>query len=447
MPFATLPNSAHYWLRNGRIPRVLMADSSLGEHLAAIAAPPLWEDLVAVDIEIQQGQILRILPPEPGPSAAVSGVDLAGGLVWPCFADLHTHLDKGHMWPRMPNPDGTFDQALSSVLADYEKKWPPEDLYRRMNFGLRCSYAHGTQAIRTHLDAFGPSQGADSMAVFNALAREWAGRLTLQAVCLVGTEVYLTPEGEALADVMAESGGLLGAVTEMGPDLDKQLDRLFELAMERGLNLDLHVDESLDPTDTALGRVAQAKLRHGFTGSVVCGHCCSLSVQSPEVVTETINLVKQAEIGIVSLPMCNLYLQDRQAGRMPRFRGVTLLHELQAAGVPVALASDNCRDPFYAYGDHDGLEVFTQAARMGHLDRPYGAWPQAVSRTPAQLMGLDLGLVAENQPADLVVFKARTFNELMSRPQADRVVIRNGLAIDTTLPDYAELDDLVSFTP
>ena len=36
---------------------------------------------------------------------------------------------------------------------------------------------------------------------------------------------------------------------------------------------------------------------------------------------------------------------------------------------------------------------------------------------------------------------ART--ELLSRPQSDRTVLRNGVAIDTTLPDYRELDDLM----
>jgi len=39
--------------------------------------------------------------------------------------------------------------------------------------------------------------------------------------------------------------------------------------------------------------------------------------------------------------------------------------------------------------------------------------------------------------------KARSYNELLSRPQGDRTVFRNGIVIDTTLPDYAELDDLI----
>jgi cytosine deaminase len=46
-------------------------------------------------------------------------------------------------------------------------------------------------------------------------------------------------------------------------------------------------------------------------------------------------------------------------------------------------------------------------------------------------------------PADLVLLSARNWTELNARPQADRIVLRQGVAIDTSLPDYRELDDLM----
>ncbi|WP_346293818.1 cytosine deaminase [Sphaerothrix gracilis] len=442
--FATLPAGDRYWLLNARVPLVFLDSRREWSPLPHLSHPPVAEDLVAVDIEISSGQITCLQPAgQPLPPEAV-GLDIQKGLIWPCFVDAHTHLDKGHIWERMPNPDGTFDSALAVVAKDREKRWDAEDLYRRMNFGLKCSYAHGTQAIRTHLDAFG-DQAATSVEVFQVLRREWEGRIALEGVCLVSLDYYQTAQGEQLADLMAEAGGILGGVTQMGPDLDDQLDRLFSLAQERNLALDLHTDESLDPNDITLRHVAMAKQRHGFSAQVTCAHCCSLSVQAPAVANATMDWVKETEIAIISLPMCNLYLQDRQPQRMPRYRGVTLLHELKQRGILVILASDNCRDPFFAYGDHDALEVFTQSARIGHLDRPFADWPLAVTRLPGELMGLpDSGRIATGSSADLIVFKARTFNELLARPQSDRIVIRKGQAIDTTLPDYAELDDLMA---
>jgi cytosine deaminase len=405
--------------------------------------------LVTIDLEIQDGRITQVLPARTcdlsqvtiaeGQSKTI--VDLKSGQLWPCFVDMHTHLDKGHIWPRSPNPNGSFDQALETTAQDSDH-WTVEDLYARMEFGLKCSYAHGTQAIRTHLDS---ADRLEEMVwpVFEALRDQWRDRVILQGVSLAPSTYYLTPAGERLADRVAATGGILGAVLFRGLDWQRSLDRLFELAQERNLALDFHVDESGNPDDRSLHAVALAKLRHGFTQRVICGHCCSLAVQPEAVAAETIALVKEADLGVVSLPLCNLYLQDRQDARTPRWRGVTALRELKAAQVPLALASDNCRDPFYGFGDHDLLEVFRESVRIAHLDQPYGDWPAAVTQTPATLMGLsNCGAIGVGYPADLILFRGRSFSELLSRPQHDRQVIRQGQFIEAQLPDYAELDRL-----
>lgn len=441
-----LSTLTHYWLINSHIPEPLMVrDKQEKSHDQTAGRSDLsnQDNLLCVDIEILDGEIASIVAAGTLAEYNAPCVDLHRGMVFPCFVDLHTHLDKGHIWERATNPDGTFANALTTAQADTERFWNSEDIYYRMQFGLKCSYAHGTKAIRTHLDTFDRQQWVMSFKVFKTLQHEWADRLVLQAVCLPSLDYFLTPEGEQLANLVAEGGGVIGGFMPMNPDIESQLERTFILAKERNLDLDFHADETANPGSIMLNLVAQATLRHHYQGRVVCGHCCSLAMQHPETANNTINLVKQAEIGIVSLPMCNLYLQDREPGRTPRWRGVTLLHELRQAGVPVAIASDNCRDPFYGFGDHDALEVFTMSAKIAHMDRPYGNWCRSITTTPADLMGLStVGRIGVGLPADLVVFRARHYSELLSRPQTDRQVIRNGRAIDTTLPDYAELDHL-----
>ena len=441
-----LPSTSNYLLKNSRVPASLLEMKSIAQSTSTVATTGSENNFCLVDLEIAAGAIAQIIPAGTKPvssSGDIPVVDLQGGLVWPCFVDMHTHLDKGHIWERSPNPDGTFASAIEAVRADAQKNWNADDVYRRMEFGLKCSYAHGTKAIRTHIDSAG-EQGTVSLEVFEALQAEWGDRLILQAVSLVSLDYFLTPAGEKLADRIAQIGGILGGFAYMNPDLDKQLDRVFALAKERNLNLDFHTDENDDPDSVTLQQVAKTAIGHQFSGQIICGHCCSLAVQPSDLVTETLALVKAANIGIVSLPMCNLYLQDRQSQATPRWRGVTLVHELKAAGIRVAVASDNCRDPFYGFGDHDVLEVFNMAVRIAHLDRPWGDWPCAVTKTPADLMGLpNLGRIAVGLPADLILFKARNFSELLSRAQGDRTVLRQGREIDTTLPDYRELDDLL----
>ena len=265
--------------------------------------------------------------------------------------------------------------------------WTADDIRARFEFGLRCALAHGTVAIRTHLDSPAPHHRT-VWPVFRELRAEWAERIALQAVALVTWDDLDGRHDHELADLVAESGGVFGCVPHMVPDIDARLDRVFALAAERGLDLDFHVDETGDARACSLRHVAEAALRNRFRGQVLCGHCCSLALQDSADAERTLDLVSEAGIAVVSLPMCNLYLMNRVPGRTPRWRGVTLLHEMAARGIPVALASDNCRDPFYAYGDHDLVEVFREGARIAHLDRPVGVWPAAVTRTPAEIMGL-----------------------------------------------------------
>ncbi len=430
---------SHYWLINAHIPQCLLTQGF--DHQLVTK-----EGLIACDLEIEAGEIIAIYSSESRSNIEqpIPIWDLKRGIVLPCFIDMHTHLDKGHIWERSPNPDGTFNGALTAVGGDLHSKHESnyldyEDIYRRMEFGLKSSYAQGTKAIRTHLDCPSP-QFELSLKVFKDLQSEWSDRLVLQAASLVNLDEYTGKKGEVLADRMAELGGVLGGVAYPNPDLETELDRLFQLATERDLDLDLHSDENDNPTSQTLKAIAQTALLYTFKGHLVCGHCCSLAVQSETDIEETLELVKAAQIGIVSLPMCNLYLQDRRPYRTPRWRGITLIHELKQKGIPVAIASDNVRDPFFAFGNHDGLEVFTTAVRIAHLDTPYGDWIKAITTTPADLMKLESNYISVGATADLIIFKARYYSELLSRPQSDRHVLRNGNLINTTLPDYSELD-------
>jgi cytosine deaminase len=390
--------------------------------------------LVRTSISIADGRIA---------DGRFAEVDMAGAMVLPCFVDMHTHLDKGHIWPRAANPDGTFMGALTTVGADRAANWSAEDVRARMSFGLRSAYAHGTRAIRTHLDSLAP-QDAISFGVFRELREEWKGRIDLQASCLVGCDT-MEPDGAFLttADIVAASGGVLGMVTYPIPDLKEKLTAFFRLAAARGLHADFHVDETGDPSVATLRMIAETVIETGFDAPVVVGHCCSLAVQEEAEAFRTLDLVAKAGLNVVSLPMCNLYLQDRKADRTPRWRGITLVHEMKARGINVSFASDNTRDPFYAYGDLDMVEVMRQATRIAHLDHSAEDWTQAFLGNPARACGFRMPSLAPGAPADLVICRAREWTELFARPQSDRIVLRAGRGIDRTLPCYSELDHLM----
>lgn len=419
MDFATLPTGT-FTLKNVTVPAAVLGQSG---------------DLICTDFGITDGKITAPAGPE---------VDMGRAMVLPLFVDSHTHLDKGHILPRAQNPDGSFIGALTNVRADHAN-WTPQDVKTRANFSIRAAYAHGTRAIRTHVDSMN-GQHARSWPVLAELRDAWAGKVDLQMASLISCEGYDLPEYNDIAETVAKYDGALGMVSYPMDDLKRVLLGHLETAGNLGLALDFHTDETMDPTSETLRLIAECVIETGFDAPVLLGHCCSLSVQDEARALSTLDLVAKAGLDVVSLPMCNMYLQDRHAARTPRGRGVTLVHEMKARGIKVSFASDNTRDPFYAYGDMDMVEVMRMATRIAHLDHSDPDWVLSFSTTPAEVCGFAPTTLVAGSPADFVICKARNWNELFARPQSDRIVLRDGLAIDRTLPDYAELDPLFEVT-
>jgi len=436
------PAASRYALRRVHLPASILSDLPPG--------PIDHDDLVLCDLVIEDGKIAEVAV--AGSVATELGPDLDRSLVLPGMLDAHAHLDKGHIVPRARNMTGDLLGAAAASGPDRAARWHAEDVRRRLEFGLQTAHAKGVVAIRTHLDSLAP-QPAITFPVFRKLRDEWAGKVDLQPSTICPIDIFLTDQGQQLADRVAEIGGNLGSGTRfvapmsslVPPEFDVAMDRMFTLAEERSLDLDMHVDESSDPEARTLIRIARLAVKRKFKGRILAGHCCALALQTDEFITDTMDACKDAGIEFVSLPAVNLYLQARGTDRRtPHWRGVTLMHELKAHGLNVAIGGDNVRDPFYGYGDHDMLENFTQAVKIAHLDHPHDDWVTAVTSVPAEIMNLpQLGRIGQGRGADLIVLKARDWSETLSRFQADRVVIRNGKAIDTALPDYRELDDLV----
>ena len=437
-PFA-LPRSRRYVLRKARV---------LGRSLPEPIGPLDFDGFALLDILVDEGRVAKVTPAGAIAFGDIAEVAMSGRIVLPLFVDVHTHIDKGHIWRRKRNPTGDFPTALKAVIEDRTVNWTAADVAARMEFSLRSAHAYGTTALRTHIDSVG-AQTRISWPVLAEARERWRGRIELQASPLFSIEYALDDSHMADIEAMldAHGTGILGAVTYMVPRLSEGLVRLFELAERKGWELDFHVDESADPAARSLKVVADMAIERRFERRILVGHCCSLALQEDDERKKTIDAVARAGLSVVSLPMCNMFLQDREPGRTPRWRGVTALHELKSAGVRVMIASDNTRDPFYPYGDLDMMETWREGVRILHLDYPFADWALAVSAVPAEAMGLDLGSLREGGRADMILTRARDFPELLARPQSNRIVVRGGEASTAELPDYSELDALYGLAP
>ncbi len=414
-------------LTGARLPRWLLPPDW---PLAADGATP-----ALARIDIAGGQVTRVAPAQPA-ATATAGWDVGGAPVLPGLVDAHTHLDKAFILPRIGAVEPGLLGAIGAVIRDRDH-WTREDLRQRAERGLQWAWEAGTTHLRTHVDWWDPAAPPLAWEVMSELAAEWRGRLRIEQVALIKLGLF-QDRGTArrLAARVAATGAhaLLGGFVHTSNWDPAALRELVLAAQAHDLDLDLHVDEELNPAAQGLAHTAALLRETGFAGRVVCGHNCALAAQPEAQALATLDAVARAPITLVSLPITNLLLQDAATGRTPRQRGLTLVHEARARGIPLLFASDNVQDPFCRVGSLDLIDTMLAAALAGQLDDPFDTWSQALcrgdwlQRTPSAGPS---GLVGAS--ADFVVFPTASADAWPSRC-APRVVLRAGRAVGTAAP-------------
>jgi cytosine/creatinine deaminase len=369
----------------------------------------------AYDVQLEGEHVADIRPVDGDPE----------GILLPAFVDVHAHLDKTYTVEEVGAVQGDLFAAIER-MKQHQERWTGPEIQERMTRALAEAWRSGTRAIRTHLD-WPDARTPAALPVFQRLRERWAQRVELQFVALTPLDVYEDPvAGAAIAAAVAQAGGVLGAFIYRNQHLDQKLVRFFQLANQHGLSVDFHVDEGLHRDAVGLRWIAELGPRLGFGGGrITCSHCCSLSVQPPQVAAETLAVAARAGLHLVGLPTTNLYLQGAWDGT-PVERGITRLREAADAGIRGCIATDNVADGFYPYGSYDLLETFSLGVQLAHLAPAIG-WVDAITTNPARAMGLAWdGRIAPGCPADLVLLAARGEYELLTPAGRRRTVIRRG---------------------
>ena len=351
-------------------------------------------------------------------------------LALPAAVEPHCHLDKAFTWSQAPNPSGTMAGALAANLREHRSR-SAVAVAERMNRALGAAWRQGYRALRSHLDLGGR---AGSQATWDAVTHTWDAwrdRLQLQAVALAPLEFWSTTAGGHLARQLARLGGGLGGAlahhNTRGSPWREHLAGMLRLAADHGCMVDLHMDETCDPRSRCLEGLLELLEQEPLPVSVTVSHGCSLAQHTPEHLRRTAERLAALRIPLVSLPTTNLWLQDRSSGRRtPRLRGLAPVHELQDAGVTVAIGGDNVADPWFPGGNFDPVELWRFAIPVTHLH----PWEQRglipFTRAPAQVLGLAWdGVLGNGCPADLILSEASSWQAMLARPQRLRV-LRDG---------------------
>lgn len=393
-----------------------------------------------VDVGIADGRISAIAG-----HLATQGreeIDAGGNLLSPPFVDAHFHMDAtlSYGLPRV-NASGTLLEGIA-LWGELKPLLTQEALVERALQYCDWAVAKGLLAIRSHVDVC----DARLLAVEALLQvkKQVAPYLDLQLVAFPQDGVLRSAGAldnlRRALDLGVEVVGGIPHFERTMADGAESVRILCEIAVERGLRVDMHCDESDDPLSRHIETLAYHAQRLGLQGRVNGSHLTSMHSMDNYYVSKLLPLIAEAEVSAVANPLINITIQGRH-DTYPKRRGMTRVPEMLAAGIPVAFGHDCVMDPWYSLGSGDMLEV----AHMGlHVAQMTGqdamrACYAAVTTTPARILGLQGYGLAPGCHADMVLLDARDPVEALRLRAARLWVMRRGKVIARGQPAHAQV--------
>ena len=330
------------------------------------------------------------------------------GIIIPKLTNIHAHLDKTGTHKRINKKAKSLFEAIEFMDKD-KLLWTEDDIYERAEKAIQDAWRNGTGFIRTHIDWI-EEKTPLAWNVLLSLQEKWKSKVVIELASLSPLDL-LPSKGEQICKVIKKNNSILGAFIYMNDNLEEKIKSVFEIADKYSLNLDFHVDEGLDKDANGIDYIIKYTNIFGMKNKVLCSHACSLSIRDENEVLKILEGAAHAGIGLTCLPSTNLWLQDNNENRTPRFRGLAPIIEAKNFGIPIMIASDNCQDSFYPYGNHDLLEIFKLALISGHLDE--NVWFESITNLPCNWMGFNC-LISEGSDATFLKFNENSVSEIIS---------------------------------
>jgi len=388
----------------------------------AVTTPP--RDVLIVD-----GLISKIADSIDDATAqsAETTIDLTGHLLLPAAAEPHAHLDKAFLAERVDNRTGDLIGAIDAMIS-MSGQITFDDTVERAERAARLMAANGYTAVRTHADTV-EHNGLQNVEALVEVRRRVAGVIDVEIVALTGANVVGPPGAThraLLCDALGAGADLVGGCPhlEEGHAIEAATDVFLQIAVDAGVGVDLHTDETLDPMVMGLEYLAE-QVVDGFPHRVTASHCVSLGQRTPGDQQRIAELVAAAGIGVVTLPHTNLWLGGRNQQPVPR--GLTAVDALRSAGVMVAAGADNLQDPFNPMGRACPFETASLMVLVAH-DLPHLAW-ESVSTASRSVLGLAHNGISERAVADLLVVPGGSLRGAIAEGPAGRRVFRAGRAV------------------
>jgi cytosine deaminase len=357
------------------------------------------------DLGIMAGKIVAL---EPNLAAEGEAIDLGGRLVSSGFIETHIHLDKSCILDRCSSERGDLEEAIGEA-AKAKAAFTPEDVHARAVRTLEKAILQGTTHMRTHLEV-DPGVGLRSLEGVLPLIREYAWAIDLE-ICVFPQEGLLNNPGtdELMLEALRRGCRVVGGAPYTDSNPPGQIDRVFEMARDFDLDVDMHLDFGPSAEAMDVEHVCRRTQEFRYGGRVAIGHvtkATSLPLPQFEAMAKSL---ADAGVALTVLPATDLYLMGRHHTHDHNVtRGVVPAHKLLRHGVNCSLSSNNILNPFTPFGDCSLMRMANLYANICQVGKKADMREcfNMITQRPAQLLRLKDYGVAVGNSADLVVLDA-----------------------------------------
>ena len=384
-----------------------------------------------MDIGVSGGRIVAI---EPAIEADAKRFEGRGRLACAGLIETHIHLDKARLLDRCPAEPG---RAISPVhyVAPFKPAITEEDVRRRAEQTLRECLIHGTTRIRTHVEV-DPGIGMRGFDGVASLVEDyrWAVDIELCVFPQEGLTNY--PGTEALLrEGLRRGARVIGAAPRYDSDGPAQIRRIFELAREFDVAIDMHLDVGATAEHLDVIQVCDLTEQYRMGGRVTVGHMAKLSLMPPAEVAKIARRLADVGVAVTVLPATDLYLMGRDQDHGVK-RGVADANFLVEHGVNCSLSSNNVLNPATPFGDCSLIRMANLQANLLQISQPEqlrDCFAMLTERS-ARILGLSDYGIAVGNPADILVLDSPSAERAVAELRHPVAVFKRGLRTLTWHP-------------
>jgi cytosine deaminase len=394
--------------------------------------PDRAPDAPPQDIGVRAGRIVAI---EAGLSAdAGETYDAGGRLVCGGFVETHIHLDKSCIIDRC-EPETAREAFAVRRVAAVKHTFSVDDVHARARRTLEKCIAHGATRMRTHVEV-DPGVGLRGFEGVRALVDEYAWAIDIE-LCVFPQEGLTNNPGteELMIAALRDGATVIGAAPGYDTDHAGQIHRVFQLAREYDVDVDMHLDFGNTPDGMDVPLVCELTRQYGMGGRVAIGHVTKLATMPPDGFRAEARRLAEAGVAVTVLPATDLFLMGRDQDYNVR-RGVVDANTLTELGVNCSISTNNVLNPFTPFGDCSLLRMANLHANICQVSHPHrllDCFDMLTTRSAKLLNLADYG-VAIGNPADLVVIDATSPQQAVAEITQPLAAFKRGRRTVTRQP-------------